>query len=254
MAKLASIGEALRFVSLKAFLATEQANLKTGRAQYPRLLTRSEALNALYYTASVRIRVPIEEVVVASLFRLTHYQLHFTTGCFLRGHWGEAFASARKALNATMSGLVLHSERRLLQKFRESKYPFNNTTKYLQRRCAQFPMAGVLIDAHGMCDHYASHADFQSLSPWADTFQVYEGHPIDSRFNWFSLHDLDPVVREAIGNDCLRTFGLILRAWAPWVQAYAEGLPSTWQPEVVALLAAFVAEQMRIDAKFLKVR
>src|SRR6266496_1279712 len=244
-----------KLITLPSFLATEGANLDAGLVQHrDAVLARFEVLNGLFYEPHRHIKLKREgrALLLGALFDMAHFQLHFTMATFLRGHRSEAFASVRKAIDAAMNAMVLHIEPTQFTNYKASAYPFTRMTHYLTRpaRQAAYPLATHLVDIHGICSNFASHADFRSLPPRAKLVAPDGGDWAAFRFFWFEPHQEDPPLDHAIGIDLLVAFGLVLRAFMPWIFAHAPKLAKEWRKNAMAFVKSLNAEQDAIAKEF----
>ena len=183
-------------ITLPDFLRTEGKNLEVGLSQHEDLLARLEVLNGLFHQA--RFHVKLERTalgtVLGALFDMTQFHLHFTMATFLRGLPDEAFASARKAFDATMNAMVLHAEPDRFEQYRRDKYPFNRIKRYVGAvaRAVTYPLGAGLVSLHGTLSKYASHADFGAIAPRIEHVRSANGAIEQQLFAWFSLHQEDP--------------------------------------------------------------
>jgi hypothetical protein len=243
-----------RLITLGDYLATSQENLEKGLEQNPQLVAHFERLNVLYHEGGDSIVVPREgpPFWIAALVHFTHQQLHFTMASFLRTHRGDALASVRRGVDATLNGLVLEREPKWFGAFRASAPPFTRITSYLSKATDRYPEAQALVDLHRTCSKYASHADFSVLPPLLKVGSVSNSGAVRGLVKWFHPHQDDPELDHAYGVDLLFAFGLMLRTWSPWVTANSPNLGADWGAQVQTEYTETAKEQQQIYDAFRK--
>lgn len=241
-------------IALPDFLRTEGKNLEAGLSQHQDLLTRFEVLNSLFHQARPHIQLErtVLGTILGALFDMTQFHLHFTMATFLRGHPDEAFASARKAFDATMNAMVLHAEPDRFEQYRRGAYPFSRITRYIggKDRARTYPLGAGLVSLHGTLSEHASHADFGSLAPRIEHVRGATGVIEQQLFAWFSPHQADPPMDHAFAVDILACFSAMLRAWDPWIRARARGLPLGWRAQADRFDDWANGEQRRLHDEF----
>jgi hypothetical protein len=243
-----------RLITLQDYLKTGQANLERGLEQEPRLVAWFERLNVLYHEGGDAILVPpnVPPFWIAALAHLTHQRLHFTMACFLWTQRGEALACVRRGLDATLNGLVLDREPKWFEAFKASASPFTRITSYLSKRSEQYPEAQPLVELHGMCSQYASHADFSVLPPLLRVVARNVAGDARTLVQWFHPHQDDPELDHAYGLDLMLAFALMLKTWAPWITRNSPKLAGDWMTRVEVVYLEIVREQEAIYESFRK--
>jgi hypothetical protein len=76
-------------------------------------------------------------------------------------------ASTRKAIDSTLSAYRLHVEPGTLPEYLEAKYSYRFIKKTIEKARKNdetaYPLAPPLLDLHGTCSTYGSHADIASF-------------------------------------------------------------------------------------------
>lgn len=241
-------------ITLDAYLRTGQKNLEQGLEQDPSLLAEFERLNTLYHEGGGAIVVlpDVPPFWIAGLVHFTHSQLHFTMACFLRTHRGDALASVRRGVDATLNGLILDREPNWFEAYRASRPPFTRVTSYLSKAAEKYPEAQELVGLHHTCSQYASHADFSVLPPLLRVVPDPAQARLAVKFHWFHPDQEDPELDHAFGVDLLFAFGLMLQTWSPWIQRNSRNLAGDWVTRVAGTYADLLANQQQIYDAFRK--
>ena len=94
--------------------------------------------------------------------------LYLSFATLMRCHLSDSLASTRKAIDATLSAYRLHVEPGTLPEYLEagSSYRFIKKTIEKARKVDEiaYPLAPPLLELHGTCSAYGSHADIASFA------------------------------------------------------------------------------------------
>ena len=108
-----------------------------------------------------------DEAVVPQLYLFVHFHLYFSVTCVLRSHLSEALSSTRKAIDAALSAYVLILDPDKTTSYLERDKYFRAIKANIQRRLekdeSSFPLARELLNIHGACSEFGSHADVSSF-------------------------------------------------------------------------------------------
>ena len=114
-----------------------------------------------------RLEIPPSKAVIPRLFLFVHFHLYFSVSCILRSHLSECLNSMRKAIDASLSAYQIVLEPSLAQAY-ENRDPMfqqikNHVQKEIKKDSSKYPLAHQLIDIHGLCSEFGSHADVSSF-------------------------------------------------------------------------------------------
>lgn len=125
-------------------------------------------LQALYETALPDVEVPEDDMPIFQLLTFTHYYFLTATAMLMRCHLSEAFGCARIAIDATLIGAHLISDRKAHVAYTKREKPFDNFARYLGNlikdgKPLPHPLVPELVRLQKTLSTFTSHADIGSF-------------------------------------------------------------------------------------------
>ena len=149
------------------YLGSEEQNLLTSIANFRQEFDLFHNVDQIYQAPLGRLCVGEDEAVVPQLYLFVHFHLYFSVTCILRSHLSEALSSTRKAIDAALSAYALILDPDKTTAYLERDKYFRAIKANIQRRLekdeSSFPLARELLNIHGKCSEFGSHADVSSF-------------------------------------------------------------------------------------------
>ena len=157
--------------NLLEFLSKEENNLLTSMMKYRDDVDAFSRVDGHFQAPVAYIDVPAgneQARTVVGLYLFTHFHLYLSFATLLRCHLSDSLASTRKAIDATFTAYKLHLEPGTLKAYLEEDASYRFITKSIMRARKQdnnaYPLAPALLELHGVCSRYGSHADVSSFA------------------------------------------------------------------------------------------
>lgn len=156
--------------NLWQFLSSQEHNLLVCAGQNPDELGLYFSINELYFAVIKRFQSPdnglrndLSDVIIAQLFTFSHGHFYQGMAHLLRGHFADAFHSVRTTIDAGLHAYLIieggGTARQYLdgdEIFQKAKRTINNARR---ANPDAYDIAPYLMELHGICSRYASHAD-----------------------------------------------------------------------------------------------
>jgi hypothetical protein len=131
-------------------------------------------------------------------YQFVNYHLCFSFSCFLRCHLSECFASARAAIDATLSSYYCLHEPEGAEHYKQfiegvtTKVNFRNMKRHISRvrdkEPTKFPLAERLIQFHDQFSEMGAHADPQTIHAYRTAFhESADGKGGQFQFDYFQV-------------------------------------------------------------------
>lgn len=149
------------------YLAGEEQNLLASIINFRPDFDAFYNLDNIFQEPFRYLEVTKEEDIVPSLFLFVHFHLYFSVSCLLRSHFSECLASARKAIDASLSAYRIILDPQTAELYKKRNKTFLYIKSYIQGERSKdknrYPLAEGLLELHDMCSEYGSHADVSSF-------------------------------------------------------------------------------------------
>lgn len=156
--------------NLLEYLSKEENNLLTSLVNYRHDVDAFAQVDGHFQAPVPHIEVPADNDharMVVGLYLFTHYHLYLSFATLLRCHLSDSLASTRKAIDATLTAYRLHLEPGTLQAYLAEDASYRFITSTIKHAIKQdnnaYPLAPPLLELHGICSQYGSHADVSSF-------------------------------------------------------------------------------------------
>jgi len=157
--------------NLIKFASKEENNLFTSIHTYHDDVTHFARVDGHFQAPVKHVNVPAADNygrMVLGLYLFTHYHLYLSFATMLRCHLSDSLASTRKAIDATLTAYKLHVDPATLQEYLDERGPYKFIARTIRRArekdVSMFPLAPPLLELHGVCSRYGSHADVASFA------------------------------------------------------------------------------------------
>jgi hypothetical protein len=141
------------------YLGTEETNLLINVANHQEEFQTFNTLDRVFTWAMENMSVPTESVMIADLYLFAHTCLYTSISSILRCHEEDAFSSTRKAIEAALHAYRIRSKPESVKLYIEGAKEFEKIKQTLGQDRSTPPIVRRLMDIHGYCCKWASHAD-----------------------------------------------------------------------------------------------
>lgn len=149
------------------YLGVEEQNLLTSFVNFRQEFGLFDRIDYIYRQPLLRLKVSEDESIVPLLCLFVHTHLYFSISCILRSHLSEALSATRKAIDAGLTAYVLilnpDQAERYVNRDKYFQFVKGNMEKEIKNDHSLYPLAHSLLNIHGLCSQFGSHADFSSF-------------------------------------------------------------------------------------------
>lgn len=152
------------------YLGAEQTNLHVSMHNLHTEFNIFTHIDWLYHGIIRRAKVPEDEMLVMQLFLFCHYHLYHTGATLLRCHLGDAMASARKAIDASLIARRIADDPNSQQQYIDGHGSFKMITKHFRtelykgRYNSEKWYLDALLSLHNNFSRGGSHADLAGFA------------------------------------------------------------------------------------------
>jgi hypothetical protein len=220
------------------YLAGEEQNLLTSIINFRPDFDAFYNLDSIYQEPIRYLEVTREEDIVPSLFLFVHFHLYFSVSCLLRSHFSECLASARKAIDASLSAyrIILEPQTAELYKKRDKSFLYIKSHIQSERKKDgnKYPIAEGLLELHDMCSEYGSHADVSSFVHRVEVRDLPAPNKQHLMFHYFQFpKDTNEYAVYLV--DTLWAFYGMLLIFRDFLEPKVKGASPNWGQKVDAL-------------------
>ncbi|GMQ88627.1 MAG: hypothetical protein BMS9Abin09_0056 [Gammaproteobacteria bacterium] len=217
------------------YLAGEEQNLLASVVNFRSDLDIFYNLDAVFQEPMQLLEVTEKEELIPSLYLFVHFHLYFSVSCLLRSHFSECLASARKAIDGSLSAykIILEPEAAELYKTRDKTFLFIKSHIQNERKKddTKYPKAEGLLELHDMCSEYGSHADVSSFVHRVEVKDLPEPGKQHLMFHYFQFPS-DPNEYAVYFIDTLWAFYGMLLIFRDYYEEKVNELNPNWGKKV----------------------
>lgn len=175
-------------INFLEFLSEEEHNLLASMCNMREEFDLFFNLDQIYKEPLVRLKPPLDDIVIPQLYFFAHYHLFISVASLLRVHLAEALSSTRKAIDGALTAYELIEHPEKTADYLNGDRHFANIKSALKKCLAEneesYPLANGLINYHELFSKFGSHADF---SGFAHRLKVDRNENGDTtvQFNYF---------------------------------------------------------------------
>jgi hypothetical protein len=223
--------------NLLSFVSSENEQFMVSLANDTKEMAFIARLQALYEAALPDVEVPEDDMPIFQLLTFTHYYFLTATAMLMRCHLSEAFGCARIAIDATLIGAYLISDRKAHVAFTKREKPFDNFARYLGNlikdgKPLPDPLVPELIRLQKTLSTFTSHADIGAFTHRVDISNV-DGQP-QIRVQYFQFSKT-PAERQIHALTLFHIFVMVLDVFSEFLALEHRIVQKEWQFEIVRI-------------------
>lgn len=236
--------------NLLSFISSENEQFRISLQNDTNEMAFLERLQALYEAALPDVEVPEDDMPIFQLLTLTHYYFLMATALLMRCHLSEAFGCARIAIDATLIGAHLISDRKAHVAYTKREQPFDNFARYLGNlikdgKPLPHPLVPELVRLHKRLSTFTSHADIGSFVHRVTLSQEDGVHQIRVQYFQYSK---TPAERRVHALTLFHIFVMVLDVFSEFLALEHRIVKAEWQFEIHRLGAELERQAAALKA------
>lgn len=195
-------------------------------------------------------------MTVLTLYLYVHYHLYSAFSTMLRCHLSDALSQTRKAIDAAFTAARLIREPATLKDYLDRHADYRNIKRTVsdanKKQETEYPDTGPLVEMHGICSEFGSHADVSSFIHRVEMTEPDELGKSLMRLLMFQKPDSDLEFRYYLVQ-ILASFSQMLWLFRDFVGDVAKGIEKEkWVAVIAQTISAIQKESEQIEVAMKK--